>query len=85
LENLHEQNDLTRAFALRLMAHGRQAVIRTRSGTRPKALINDRNDGKWVAKFSTSTDIYNIVKAEFVAMRLAHLAGLDATTVQLTR
>ncbi len=54
-------------------------------GARPKALIDDKDGSKWIAKFSTSTDIYNIVKAEFVAMRLAHLAGLDAATVQLTR
>jgi serine/threonine-protein kinase HipA len=30
-----------------------------------------------------STDLYNIVKAEFVAMRLAHLVGLNVAPVEL--
>lgn len=54
-------------------------------GARPKALIDDLDGSKWVAKFSTSTDLYNLVKAEYVAMRLAHFAGLDVATVRLTR
>lgn len=54
-------------------------------GARPKALIDDIDGSKWVAKFSTSTDVYNIVKAEFVAMRLAHFAGINVATVRLTR
>jgi serine/threonine-protein kinase HipA len=54
-------------------------------GARPKALIDEPDGGKWVAKFTTSTDLYNFVKAEFVAMRLAHFAGLDAAPVRLTR
>lgn len=54
-------------------------------GARPKALIDDIDGSKWVAKFSTSTDVYNIVKAEFVAMRLAHFAGLSVAAVRLTR
>lgn len=54
-------------------------------GARPKALINDLDGSTWVAKFSTSTDLYNIVKAEFVAMRLAHCAGLAVPAVRLTK
>ena len=38
---------------------------------------------KYVAKFSSSTDTYNVVKAEFIAMRLAGLAGVDAARVAL--
>ena len=53
-------------------------------GARPKALINDRKK-KYVAKFSSSTDIYSLVKAEFIAMRLAALCGLDVAFVQLTK
>lgn len=53
-------------------------------GARPKALIQDGNR-KYVAKFSSTSDIHNVVKAEFVAMRLAKLAGLDVATVQLAR
>jgi serine/threonine-protein kinase HipA len=53
-------------------------------GARPKAMI--RMDGDtWIAKFSASTDTFNLVKAEFVAMRLARLAGLDVADVRLQR
>jgi len=51
-------------------------------GARPKALIQEQ-DKKYVAKFSSSTDLYNVVKAEFIAMRLAELAGLSAAPVKL--
>ncbi|WP_280562091.1 type II toxin-antitoxin system HipA family toxin [Chromohalobacter sp. 48-RD10] len=51
-------------------------------GARPKALIGD-NARKQVAKFSASNDLYSVVKTEFVAMRLAHLAGLDVANVEL--
>jgi hypothetical protein len=37
---------------------------------------------KLIAKFSSSTDTYNVVKAEYVAMRLAAMLGLDAAPVQ---
>ncbi|MCP4693548.1 MAG: type II toxin-antitoxin system HipA family toxin, partial [Desulfobacterales bacterium] len=53
-------------------------------GARPKALIEDA-DIKYIAKFSSSTDLYNVIKAEYIAMRLAGLAGLDAASVSLTR
>lgn len=52
-------------------------------GARPKALIND-HEKKLIAKFSSSTDIYSLVKAEFIAMRLAALCGLNVAPVQLT-
>ncbi|HYW92002.1 MAG TPA: type II toxin-antitoxin system HipA family toxin [Gammaproteobacteria bacterium] len=51
-------------------------------GARPKAMIED-GDSKLIAKFSSSTDTYNVVKAEFVAMRLAETAGLDVPPVRL--
>jgi serine/threonine-protein kinase HipA len=53
-------------------------------GARPKALIQD-GDVKHVAKFSSSSDIYSVVKAEFVAMRLAALCGINAAPVSLVR
>lgn len=52
-------------------------------GARPKALIQEQGK-KYVAKFSSSTDLYSVVKAEFVAMRLAGLAGLNVAPVKLT-
>ncbi len=51
-------------------------------GTRPKALV-ESDDRKYIAKFSSTTDIYSVVKAEFIAMRLAKLVGLDVATVKL--
>ena len=53
-------------------------------GARPKALIEDQGR-KYIAKFSSSTDLYNVVKAEFIAMRLATLAGINAAPVKLVR
>lgn len=53
-------------------------------GARPKALIEE--DGtKYIAKFSASNDVYSVVKAEYIAMRLAKLAGLDVAPVKLTK
>lgn len=51
-------------------------------GARPKALIED-GAKKFIAKFSASNDTYSVVKAEFVAMRLAPRAGLSVAPVSL--
>ena len=53
-------------------------------GARPKALIRD-GETKYVAKFSSSTDTFSVVKAEFIAMRLASAAGLNVAPVELVR
>lgn len=53
-------------------------------GARPKALVEDHGK-KYVAKFSSTTDLYNVVKAEFIAMRLAELAGLNVAPVKLKK
>jgi len=51
-------------------------------GARPKALIE--GDGKkYIAKFSSTTDLYSVVKAEFIAMRLASHSGIDVAPVKL--
>jgi len=52
-------------------------------GARPKVFLEEGNR-KFIAKFSASNDLYNIVKAEFIAMRLANKAGLNVAPVQLT-
>ncbi|WP_425404327.1 type II toxin-antitoxin system HipA family toxin [Hwanghaeella sp.] len=52
-------------------------------GARPKALI-DADDRKFIAKFSSGVDLYSVVKAEFIAMRLAARCGLDVAPVALT-
>lgn len=53
-------------------------------GARPKALIQDL-DKKYIAKFSSTSDIYSVIKAEFIAMRLAKMAGLDVAHVELRK
>ena len=52
-------------------------------GARPKALLVDGH--RWIlAKFSSTTDSYPVVKAEYAAMELARRAGLDTARVELT-
>lgn len=53
-------------------------------GARPKALVEQGNK-QFIAKFSLSSDTYDIVKAEFVAMRLAEKCGLQVAPVSLVR
>lgn len=53
-------------------------------GARPKATLS--SDGRrLIAKFSSSGDVLPVVKLEFIAMRLAALAGLDVAPVALAR
>jgi serine/threonine-protein kinase HipA len=52
-------------------------------GARPKAQI-EAGDKKYIAKFSSTTDLYSVVKVEFIAMRLAAQAGLNVAPVSLT-
>jgi len=57
-------------------------------GARPKALIEYQGRGedqgtKYVAKFSSRTDLYSVVKAEYIAMQLAALAGINVAHVKL--
>ncbi len=53
-------------------------------GARPKALI-DGGTKKLIAKFSAANDTYSVVKAEFIAMRLASACGLNAAPVSMSR
>jgi serine/threonine-protein kinase HipA len=53
-------------------------------GARPKALITDASR-RLIAKFSSTTDPFPVVKAEFVAMTLARSAGLDVAPVEITQ
>ncbi len=63
-----------------------QALFRGSSigGARPKALI-ENGDKKYIAKFSSSDDLYSVVKAEFIAMRMAALCGINAACVSLAQ
>lgn len=62
-----------------------EALLRGTSigGARPKALLDD-GGRRFIAKFSSTSDAYQIVQAEFIAMRLAHLAGLNVPRVDIT-
>jgi serine/threonine-protein kinase HipA len=51
-------------------------------GARPKAIL-EHGSRKLIAKFSSSTDLHSVVKAEFIAMRLAAACGLDVARVEL--
>ncbi len=53
-------------------------------GARPKASI-ESDHRKYIAKFSSSTDTRNVVKAEYIAMRLARLIGIDVAEVTLAQ
>jgi serine/threonine-protein kinase HipA len=53
-------------------------------GTRPKAMI-DAGNRKYIAKFSSQNDLYSMVKAEYIAMRLAAKVGIAAAPVTLKR
>lgn len=53
-------------------------------GARPKALL-DAGHKKLIAKFSSSADTYPVIKAEFMAMRLAAHCGLNVANVELLK
>jgi serine/threonine-protein kinase HipA len=61
-----------------------EALLRGTSigGARPKVLLDD-GERHLIAKFSSTTDPYPVVQGEFIAMRLAKLAGLDVASVEL--
>lgn len=51
-------------------------------GARPKSLL-DAGDRKLIAKFSSMSGPLPTVQAEFVAMRLAELAGINVSRVEI--
>lgn len=51
-------------------------------GARPKAALQD-GERSLIAKFSATDDRYPVVKGEFVAMRLARAAGVEAADTEL--
>jgi serine/threonine-protein kinase HipA len=53
-------------------------------GARPKVLLRG-DGGALIAKFSSSTDTYRLVKGEFAAMELARRAGLNVAGVELVQ
>lgn len=53
-------------------------------GARPKVLVDD-GGRHWLAKLSSSTDPYPVVKAEAVGMELARRVGLHVPSTRLVR
>jgi len=53
-------------------------------GARPKATLTD-GDGSWLAKFSSSSDTFDVVGAEAASTYLAARAGIDVPEVQVVR
>jgi serine/threonine-protein kinase HipA len=62
-----------------------EALLRGTSigGARPKVLLDD-GDRRLIAKLSSTTDTYPVVKAEGVAMALARRCGVDAAATEMT-
>lgn len=52
-------------------------------GARPKVLVHT-GERQAIAKFSSSTDSYPVVRSEFVAMRLAECCSLQVAPTELT-
>ncbi len=63
-----------------------QAILHGSSigGARPKALLDD-GGRKLIVKFSASNDVISMVKAEFIAMRLAARIGVNVAPVELAQ
>ncbi len=53
-------------------------------GARPKSLLYDKNH-KWIAKFSSTTDHYSVVKSEYAAMWLAGQCGIKVPAIKLLK
>jgi serine/threonine-protein kinase HipA len=78
-ERLNAGEPLSAALADALL-HGTSI-----GGARPKALLRDDNaDRQLIAKFEVASDPRPVVKAEAVAMDLAHRVGLDVAHTELT-
>ena len=53
-------------------------------GARPKALLNEKQH-KWIAKFSSFTDYYPVIRSECAAMWLAGQCGIKVPETRLLR
>lgn len=53
-------------------------------GARPKALLNDGHC-KWIAKFSSTTDYYPVVKSEYATMCLASQCSIEVPAIKLVK
>jgi serine/threonine-protein kinase HipA len=83
LDELHAAADALQAGVLR--ADLATALVDGTSvgGARPKVLIGD-GDAQFIAKLSTSTDTYPVVKAEAASLELARRVGIEVPDSRLT-
>lgn len=83
LEELHRAAEMVQA-GVPLTPELAEALLHGTAigGARPKALI-ETPERKYIAKFSASNDTYSVVGGEFVAMRLASLAGIRTADVRM--
>lgn len=77
--NLIERGEVIPENLMTALIHGTSI-----GGARPKALIDDHKK-KYVAKFTSSTDLYPIVQAEYACMWLAHKLSLNVAAVKLIK
>jgi len=77
-ERVEKGEPLTPALDQALM-HGTSI-----GGARPKAHLID-NDKQYVAKFSSTSDTRDVVKSEYIAMKLAATVGLNVAPVKFER
>lgn len=75
---------LSRPHTLWPHRHRRAAARHVDGGARPKVLLRDGSRSP-IAKLSSTTDTYPVVKAEGVAMELARRVGLTASATEVTR
>lgn len=76
-ERVEEGAPLTPALDSALL-HGSSV-----GGARPKALLTGENR-EVITKFSSTTDSFPVVKAEFIAMKLARRVGLNVAAVAIS-
>ena len=77
------------ALAMTQPKHSTQAVevlwraAAAMGGANPKAMTQDKDGRLWMAKFSSDTDIIDMVRWEALCLMLARKAGIDTPEFQL--
>lgn len=88
IQNIHLEELLTAAEMIDknqpISEHLASLLIRGTNigGARPKALVYDDHE-EYIAKFGLSTDPYDMIKSEYIGMRLAKLIGIEVAELKL--
>lgn len=83
LDELHAAADALQAGNLREDLAAALVSGTSVGGARPKVLVSDAGT-QFIAKLSTSTDTYPVVKAEAASLELARRAGIEVPASRLT-